>query len=51
MTKTETTETDVPPVARPGARRRNIILAVILAGSSLFMYLSIFVRLSENPLQ
>lgn len=51
MAKTELTETEAAPVARSSARRRNIILGVILAGASLFMYFSIFVRLSGNPLQ
>lgn len=51
MAMTESTETDAAPVARPGARRRNIILGVILACASFFMYFSIFVRLYESPLQ
>lgn len=35
----------------PNSKRRNLILAVILAAASITMYVSIFFRLSENPLQ
>jgi flagellar basal body-associated protein FliL len=35
----------------PARKRRNVILGVILAAAALAMYLSIFFRLSENPLQ
>ncbi len=48
---TESTKTDAEPEVRPGARRRNIILGVILACAAFFMYASIFLRLSGNPLQ
>ncbi len=33
-----------------GNKRRNVILAVVLALGALTMYASIFLRLSENPL-
>jgi hypothetical protein len=44
-------ETNAASGAHSSKRRRNIILGVILACASLFMYISIFIRLSENPLQ
>jgi len=33
-----------------GNKRRNVILAIVLALGALTMYASIFLRLSENPL-
>lgn len=36
---------------RPSTRKRNIILALILAAAVLVMYVSIFYRLSVNPLE
>lgn len=38
------------PHNAPGNKRRNLILAVVLALGALTMYASIFLRLSENPL-
>lgn len=35
----------------PNRKRRNIILGLILAAASLLMYASIFLRLTEKPLQ
>jgi len=48
---TESTEPDAESTPRPGARRRNILLGVILACAAIAMYVSIFLRLSNNPLQ
>jgi len=48
---TEQTDTDAETTPRPGARRRNIILGVVLACAAIAMYVSIFLRLSGNPLQ
>jgi hypothetical protein len=33
-----------------GNKRRNLVLAIVLAAFALAMYASIFLRLSENPL-
>lgn len=33
-----------------GNKRRNFVLAIVLAAFALAMYASIFLRLSENPL-
>lgn len=33
-----------------GNKRRNVILAIVLAAAALAMYASIFLRLAENPL-
>lgn len=39
--------TEVPS----GRKRKNLILGLILAASALTMYVSIFLRLTGNPLQ
>lgn len=38
-----------PEISR-GTKRRNVLLAIVLAAGALAMYASIFLRLSENPL-
>lgn len=38
------------PESAPHKRKRNFLLAIILAGAALAMYASIFFRLSVNPL-
>lgn len=47
-----TESNDTPETnATPSKRRRNVILALVLAAASLAMYFSIFVRLTVNPLE
>jgi len=50
---TPTTLTDTAPASlKSGAkRRRNILLAIVLALGALSMYASIFYRLSMSPLE
>ncbi len=49
MTDSDITASNAPPST--SKRRRNIMLAIILAAGSLAMYVSIFLRLSTNPLE
>lgn len=49
MTEQNKSEMNTDP--RPNRKLRNAILGIILAAAALTMYASIFVRLSENPLQ
>ena len=46
------TETITPTAPKSGSnRRRNILLAIILAAGAFTMYVSIFLRLSVSPLE
>ncbi|MEQ8321996.1 MAG: hypothetical protein RH946_17165 [Rhodospirillales bacterium] len=48
---TEQNKSEMNSGPRPNRKLRNAILGIILAAAALMMYASIFVRLSENPLQ
>jgi len=50
-TKADAEPADTDQRGVTGTRRRNMILGVILGCAALAMYLSIFLRLSESPLQ